>query len=261
MKNTLIVIFLLQFLWIANGCKKKEEGKPYEPVKQKFTDIPGTDCYIANTDTAFIDTGLVIVVKGKGFDPSFKRHYTLSNNIYSVAYGDGELSVEPKLVSIDASTIVFKYSKNYFELDDCRYPLISFTFIKYSDDIVADVNYAKRYLAASSPKYLTYKNYYKITKDTVLLQKPKIARSDFFIEQYGFPSCYIDMVVGNKTFILTGKNNTRIVNKEDNFYQIGIPLDSNYNISDGYYQVKLLKDGKELYRTGERSGVYVKNVK
>jgi len=258
MKRTLLAILLIALLF---GCnKKKKEEEPYVPVKQTYTDIPGTDIYIANADSVFVDTGLVITVKGKGFDPKYKGHYTIKPFAFDTYYSYDNLPEVPEIIYFDESTIKFKYPKNHFRFYQCDSMISDFILVKFSDDPMAELNYQKRYLAASTPKRLYLKGRYTLIKDTVSLTRPRLASSDYFIHYFGGYSCNVGLLIDNKQFIsLYPKPNANICSSGK--CTIGIPLDSNYNITEGYHHIRLFKNGEELYRDGERDKVYVKYTK
>lgn len=265
MKCTLFAILLLFALLSCN--KKKKEEEPYVPVKQTYTDIPGSDIYIANTDSVFVDTGLVITVKGKGFDPKYKGHYTLMDFDFDVFYSYDNLPKEPEMIYFDETTIKFKYPVDYFETNygyqACRDKVYNFSLVKYSDDPMAERNYEKRFLSASSPKNMYLKGHCTIFKDTVALTKPRIALPDFFMYYYVNVACSkLSLVFDNQKIVnLEGTRDayTQFLGKP--YYYIGIPLDSSYGISDGYHTVKLINNGEEVYCVGEKKGVFVKNVR
>lgn len=259
MKRTLLAILLLFALLSCN--KKKKEEEPYVPVKQTYTDIPGTDIYIANTDSVFVDTGLVITVKGKGFDPKYKGHYTMKSQKFDVFYSHDNLPEIPEMIYFDATTIKFRYPRKYFKLESCRPNSFDFVFVKYSDDPMAELNYQKRFLAVSGSKRFFLKNHIKIFKDTAYLKTPRRELAYFFLEYYGGYTCNLALQIGAKYIDLEPTRTAIWYETERNCHSIGIPLDSSYGISDGYYPVKLFKNGEQLYCEGEKSGVYVKNIK
>ncbi len=268
-----VIVFLVAVLV---SCKRYDSTpKPTKVVPFDSSSIiaSGENIRITLQDNAYVDTGMYVLVKGKGFDVSMKNDYFLE--LYTVGgYAkatDTRMDVrinarnpirDGKMVAITDSTILYRCSKNeiYSTQSDTAYlyfgKIIHGSFNQQNDR--ADMRICATNFAPIKPVF-------KLIQDTLIIKKQQHFTSWKMLMTGQVPD-NMQVFVGQKEIphlfdvFFETPDYSKTVNER---YSISIRVSKDqFYLPDGWYNLEIKQSISPFQNFVEVSGknkVYIKN--
>lgn len=275
MKVFYIIIIGLIGLCSCNRYEPLPKPTPVVVFDSSTIIASGENIRITLQDNAYVDTGMYVLVKGKGFDVSMKNDYFLE--LYTIGgYAkatDTRMDVrinarnpmrDDKMIAITDSTILYRFSKNeiYSAQSDTAY--LYFGKIIHGSYREQDHRADMR---MSATNFVPIKPLFKLLSDTLSIFKSN-ATGDRSIFATGQESKNMQVLIGQKEVphlrdvFFDSRNYSKPTN-EYNTVSIRI-LQSQFSMPDGWYSLEIKQSITPFQNFVEVTGknrVYIKNEK
>lgn len=270
-----ITCLTLTFLLIGTSCKdKKTEVTPIDSTQIL---PPGNVDKILITTNAFVDTGAIVTIKGKGFDPNMKNRYFLfvrnedtnvpnSDVNMSEVFKSGTQIRDSNLIQINDSIITFKLPKYSLVSSNKDSAYLYFTGLKSSE--IYTQNDGSKWIHAKiiSRKQIANTPIFRMLSDTLYLSKKYDSRNKQIIQGNYYPES-IKVVVQNLEYKST---DGYFVRNEDYTAPIALRVTLSmvatqdlFYLPDGSYNFEIYERNGSQRKFIEETGktkVYIKNV-
>lgn len=265
----------LAFLMMETGCKeKKNEVTPIDST-QIFPSGSVSQFIIKNN--VFVDTGALVTIKGKDFDPKMRDRYFLlvmhettkrPKNVTTISreFKINEQVRDSNLKYIDDSTIIFELPKHtlYDSNSDSAY--LYFTGLKGKEIYPQNDGSKSAHTQIISSSQVFNIPIYKLLKDTLYINKTYDSKNKQII-QGTYSSEAIKVVIQNLEY----KSATGYFIKSVD-YNAPIPLrvtlsmvatQDLFYLSDGSYSFEIYERNGNQRKFVEETGktkIYIKNI-